>query len=717
MLILATYVLCLFGVSKIALGSWVPTTTEKGLWFYSGLAALLLGNLLVTPFFTKPVDTISYGVAAIIALLAVNVWSFPLYTDFDQFLWWIVTSYVGLVITSSIISIVLKDSQHSFWQGLSKLLYIFCDTAGSAKAIFSSVFLFALVSFHRHTVRECLPISIAWAVIVGLHPLEALADLAGRFFDLWKARQPAEYLGEIIGHETPGIVLIRHDKNVCVSLGDLLIARSDDGHPGLALALDYIGIADGLWLRAMHVSVKSEFRDRLRNLMSQHACADEAVMRLDIPTAKELGLSEDVLEKKSNLVGLVAPNTDISRLRFEVLRTDIDLEEGRLVEVTIGTRLVLYQIINGLTKEEIIHQKNVCGYVQADAKKIGNWNQNQGRFEVVKWVPQPNAPVFLAEQRIAQAHKDSIGHFPQTSYPVSIDLGSLVTHNAAILGILGAGKSFLALELIERMIALNIKVVCFDLTNQYAKELAIYYDMRHESRRIKALQNVGRKGRNKVRQNVEEGGSIQEFKSLVLKYLRRFLEPVTKDHLVIINPTAFEVWRQDSKPFQRNASMATLTPCEITRIFTEATLEVFQNQGMSDQAKCCLVFEEAHSLIPEWNAVATEGDKTATNGTAKAILQGRKYGLGCLVITQRTANVTKSILNQCNTVFALRVFDATGMEFLKNYIGEDYASVLSTLEDRHAVVFGRASSCRNPVLIRLNDREDFVQVFRADSAV
>ena len=117
-------------------------------------------------------------------------------------------------------------------------------------------------------------------------------------------------------------------------------------------------------------------------------------------------------------------------------------------------------------------------------------------------------------------------------------------------------------------------------------------------------------------------------------------------------------------------------------------------------------------MIPEWNAVASDGDKTATNGTAKAILQGRKFGLGCLVITQRTANVTKTILNQCNTIFGLRVFDATGMEFLKNYIGDDYAGVLSTLEDRHAVVFGRASSCRDPVLTRLNDRADFIGKFR-----
>ena len=52
------------------------------------------------------------------------------------------------------------------------------------------------------------------------------------------------------------------------------------------------------------------------------------------------------------------------------------------------------------------------------------------------------------------------------------------------------------------------------------------------------------------------------------------------------------------------------------------------------------------------------------------------------------------------------------MEFLSNYIGEDYAGVLSTLEDRHAVVFGKASSCRDPVLIRLNDRSNFLSVYR-----
>jgi DNA helicase HerA-like ATPase len=307
-------------------------------------------------------------------------------------------------------------------------------------------------------------------------------------------------------------------------------------------------------------------------------------------------------------------------------------------------------------------------------------------------------------------NKEAIGHFPGTNFSVEIESNLAVTHNTAILGVLGSGKSFLALELVERLIVEGIKVVALDLTNQYAQELKRYYDDAVEQPKLDKLKQMGAAGKANVHKNVEEGGSVVLFAKAIKEDLKEFLSAGAV-FLKIYNPAAFEVWKQDSKPFQDKASMASLTPTEVTRIITESLLELLRDK-MSDTARACIVFEEAHSLVPEWNAVASEGDKTATNGTAKAILQGRKYGLGCIVVTQRTANVTKSILNQCNTVFALRVFDATGMEFLKNYIGEDYASVLSSLEDRHAVVFGRGSRCRSPVLLRLNDREEFLKTFR-----
>lgn len=710
--ILIVYVAVLLAASKFALGSWIPPTSEKGLWFYSGLASLLLGNLLLEPFYTPPADAFSNAVAAVIALLAVNVWQ-PQHSGFDRFLWYVTIVYAILVILSSIFSIVLKDSSSLIRQRFAKSLSLFSATTGTPKLVFSVVYLFALVTYHRNDPREYLTIGGAWAVLVVLQPLELSAYLLKRWREIFRDLSLVDRVGEVVGHQVPNVVLVCQEDDAQVSFGDALVVRADDGKPGLAIALDHVGFADGCWLRALHLSILSEARTRLASLADLQDSSAAAVFRADINDWGTLLDTDMIWSKRTHLVGLVAPDSSISRLRIEIIRTDLDLSEGRLVEVQIGSKAVLYQIVNGLTREEILHQKNTRGYVRADAKKIGSWNEQQGRFDVVKWVPHPNAPVFLVDTVEVALEREAIGHFPGTDYRVAIDdVGSLVTHNTAILGILGIGKTYLAIELVERMIASGIKVICLDLTNQYAQQLSPFYNEPVEALRIQELQAVGPGGKTNFQKNVEEGGSVGNFKEKLREILAGFLNPETPDRLAIYNPAELEVWRQDSKPFKDRASMASLTPAQITRVFAETVLEILHAQGMTDDARCCLVFEEAHSLIPEWNAVASEGDKSATNGTAKAILQGRKYGLGCLVVTQRTANVTKSILNQCNTVFALRVFDATGMEFLRNYIGDDYSGVLSTLEDRHAVLFGRASSCRDPVLIRLNDRSDFIRVFR-----
>jgi len=713
LLILGLYLALLFLASRIALGTWLPPTTEKGLWFYSGLAALLLGNLLVTPFYTKPADAISYAVAGIVGLLAVNAWHSPQQTRFDVFLWSASLVYVVLVLVAGTLSIAFRDSSHRLLQKTSASLYHFSYEVGTPRSVFSVIFLYALVTFHRDNPREYIAIGLAWALLVALKPLEVLGELFRRWRELWTSSRAGEQFGEVVGQQLPGITLIRHDANTRVSLGDTLVVTAGDGLPNLAMALDHVGFAEGRWLRAIQLDTPEGHR----NLLTASAALNPlgcTILRGGLEQIGVQALPDPAFQNRDRLVGLVASNTDVSRLLFEIVRTDLDIQEGRLLEVQIGTAPVLFQIINGLTKEEILEQKNTRGFVLGEAKKIGLWNPRHGRFDVVKWVPRPNAPVFLLDTRQAEPNREAVGHLPGTDYPVSIDVDLLVTHNTAILGILGAGKSFLSLELVERMISSGIKVICLDLTNQYAQELDGYYFGEANEQEAQQLQQIGSAGRNNFQQITEAGGSVNNFKEGLKQILARFLDHGTQEHLRIYNPAHFEVWRQDGKLFRQGERppMATLTPTEITRLFAEAALEVLQGHGMTDQARCCIVFEEAHSLIPEWTAIASEGDRAATNGTAKAMLQGRKYGLGCQVITQRTANVTKSILNQCNTVFALRVFDATGMEFLKNYIGEDYSSVLSTLEDRHAVVFGRASSCRDPLLIRLNDRDDFVRVFR-----
>ena len=74
-----------------------------------------------------------------------------------------------------------------------------------------------------------------------------------------------------------------------------------------------------------------------------------------------------------------------------------------------------------------------------------------------------------------------------------------------------------------------------------------------------------------------------------------------------------------------------------------------------------------------------------------------------MIISQRTANVTKTILNQCNTIVALQSFDQTGLDFLSNYMGSNYANVIGTLPSQHAVLVGKASSSTRPILFTIKN--------------
>lgn len=709
-LILGIYLGFLFIISKLAFGVWLPPSSEKGMWFYAGMASLVLGYLLNNPHFAPPKDVFTYAVAALISIITLGVFQNQQRFGFDYFLWQSIILYSILILVISLTAIFSKDATSNFGKKVKDISYLFSGRLGTPKVIFSVLYLFALVVFHRDVQREYLYISLAWAIIIAIQPLETVADILIRLREILRQKISQQIkFGEIVGYQFPNILLIKHEDSENVQFGTPLFVHGDDGKFGVGVALDYIGYAEGRWLRAFRLltNIRQDATDRLR------AFHEPGAYEFDSENPDQFVGENEVWKNRKSLIGITAPDSNASRLRVDIAYSNRDIQEGRLVEVLSNGESVLYQIINGITKEDVIQQKNTRGFVRADAKKIGTWDITEGRFRVAKWVPQPNSPIFLVDATPVEPTKEAIGYFPGTDYPVKIDdVDKLVTHNTAILGILGIGKSYLAFELVERMIDHNIKVICFDITNQYAKHLSDFYDSEKEGKAVDWLKKHGPVGKSNQQINVEEGGSINQFREAAKKLFTSFLNPEKPDRLLILNPAEFEVWKQDGKMYKDQAPMASLTPVEITRLFTEVALEVLQAQGITEQGKCCLVFEEAHSLIPEWNAVINDGDKSATNGIAKAILQGRKYGLGCLVITQRTANVTKSVLNQCNTVFALRLFDSTGMEFLRNYIGEDYSGVLSTLEDRHAVFFGRASSCQDPVLIRLNDRDKFIKAFR-----
>jgi len=702
----------LVSVSWVILGVAAPPLGSEGLWFYAGVMSILFGDLLATPFFRRPVDTLAAGIAVAIAIAPIAPESAEPAVLMVRV---VVLVLAGAAVLTSVVAILFRDESGE--PGAGTAAYELAKVLGAPRLLFSGVFVYSILAFTSTEPANGVWIALAWVLTVFVHPGEWMVGLFGRLVTTYSNSRPAiERVGSIAVHESPRLLAVR-----CELVSDrssrLFLAPAEDGYYCLAVELEPVGYSSGVWIRALELRVSETARslvhDRALGSGLSHSNGDVAVVR----DAELLAIArqDPAFSKRSEVIGLVSEDTTLDMLHVELLETVPSslIEQGALLGAAVGDTTVLYQVVSASVRGEALENRNRHGFVEVLARRVGEWDESAGRFLAVKWLPSPNTPVFLHNSLDSHFNPEAIGVIPGTSYTASLDTTKAVLYNTAILGILGVGKSCLAFEVVERAIAQGVRVLCLDVTGQWASEMGPVLAPQNLLDSVGALKAIGAAGRTKVAQNVEEGGSVREFKEQAARIVGQFLSAATAPSLLTIDPSQFEVWRQESKMFKDSASMASLTPAEITRIFAEAVLSRLMGCGIVGHPRCWLVLEEAHTLVPEWNSVVAEGDKTATNGTARAILQGRKYGLGCLLITQRTANVTKTILNQCHTVFAMRSFDATGMDYMANYIGRDYASVLSTLDDRHAVLFGRASSSKDPVLIVSNDRDAYLACARS----
>ena len=716
LLFLIFYIFLLFGANRIAFDSWLPAPDENGLWFGAGLLSLLLSSFLVNPYFERPANHIASAIVALTACWFAFDWE--TFEKVELFIAISLLIYLLFVAVVSACAIILCSEQAGIKFRIGTTAREIADLCGNDKFLFSVVIISAVFLFHRQNTYQVFTILLFLMLVVLLRPESYLVGFINKCRLIWGNSEVVGIAGEIAGYDEPGIILVRQGEKMS-KYGDYLLINDQRTKPQLSQVLGYFGRDSGILLRAKLLNLPNEAQKIIESLSTSIATVTE--IKPNPQSLLRRYLDENVfIQRSDEFLGLVSENTSINKLYVEIIKEG-DVSEGAVLEATIKEIPVLYQITDGLTREEIVFQKNTRGFARAEARKIGQWDSKSSGFKTVKWIPEMHSPVFRSVGSTEQLDETAIGNLPYTNLPIRIkNIHELVTHNTAILGILGVGKSFLAIEILERMFAEGVKVVCLDLTNQYAKELAEFYNEEEESKQIDKIREAGEKDRNNIKESRSEGGSFENLRVAIHEDLAKFMSDECASKLKIYNPAQFGATIQTSDRKNKNmggqnwmevAAFREITSAEVTRIVTESCLELSQDE-MRDTAKVCLVFEEAHSLVPEYNNLAVDSDKHAVAGTARAILQGRKYGMGCLLISQRTANVTKTILNQCNTILAFRTFDDTGMAFLSNYLGSDYAHTLPSLEERNVVFFGKASSCENPIIMKVNDRKDFITRFR-----
>ncbi len=108
------------------------------------------------------------------------------------------------------------------------------------------------------------------------------------------------------------------------------------------------------------------------------------------------------------------------------------------------------------------------------------------------------------------------------------------------------------------------------------------------------------------------------------------------------------------------------------------------------------VLEEAHAYLNAGNEGA------ASIAARRIVKEGRKYGLGAMIVSQRPAEIDPTILSQCGTIFAMRLANSTDRSHVTSTASDNLEglfNMLPTLRTGEAIIVGEAVHLPLRVLI------------------
>lgn len=100
-----------------------------------------------------------------------------------------------------------------------------------------------------------------------------------------------------------------------------------------------------------------------------------------------------------------------------------------------------------------------------------------------------------------------------------------------------------------------------------------------------------------------------------------------------------------------------------------------------------VVMEEAHSYLND------NFEGLASTIVQKIVKEGRKYGIGAMIVSQRPSEINPTILSQCGTFFSLRLSNNTDRSHIKGAITDNLdglTDMLPTLRTGEAIILGEA---------------------------
>ena len=130
------------------------------------------------------------------------------------------------------------------------------------------------------------------------------------------------------------------------------------------------------------------------------------------------------------------------------------------------------------------------------------------------------------------------------------------------------------------------------------------------------------------------------------------------------------------------------------------SLKIWQTDQERKSSPVLLVCEEAHRYIPNSGEAQYVAAQDAIRRIAK---EGRKYGIGLFLVSQRPSEVESTVLSQCNSWVVLRMSNETDRSHVRGILPdslEGLTKMLSGLRRQEAIFVGQAATLPSRIMIR-----------------
>ncbi len=407
-------------------------------------------------------------------------------------------------------------------------------------------------------------------------------------------------------------------------------------------------------------------------------------------------------------LGTIEGKVDTSSFKF---RATEEVRKFDFISVKSNDKWILGQV------EEVT--KKPDGETMAKANIIGY--RDKGLTKAPRRVIEPDSIVYKADQELIsdtlglEENGLRIGNLETNEeIDIYVNKDSFYKH-FAVLAQTGAGKSYLTGVLIEEMLEKDLPVLIIDphgefnslsMPNPENDDDSKGYDVTEYSPNTDINQDALPLSFSSV--NMEKNELIEVIPDSLtnsqmgvlynaLKRLRdkdedynfndimdavshedstakwnllNSMEQIERSGLFTENPVDLEELVKPGEATIVNLKAVEPEPAEITMY--SLAKQLFDLRKKNRVPPFIMVIEEAHNFVPEKGF----GKAMSNDILRKIASEGRKFGLGIGVISQRPARIDKNVLSQCNTQFILRVTNPNDLKA----ISKSFEGITSEVE-------------------------------------